>query len=125
MRARIRISELKIPEKMTPPMPEENTALFSIGQIIQHRLFEYRGVIIDIDPSFHGSDTWYQSNARSKPPKDCPWYHVLVDQAGIQTYVAERNLEPDQEGGPIKHPDVARYFDGLGGNGYVLRRQQN
>jgi len=106
-------------------MPVENTALFSIGQLIHHRLFEYRGVIIDIDPGFHGSDAWYQSNAHSKPSKERPWYHVLVDQAGIQTYVAERNLEPDQEGGPINHPDVAAHFDGLSEEGYVLRRPQN
>ncbi len=103
----------------------ENTAQFSVGQLIQHRLFEYRGVIIDVDPSFHGSDSWYQSNARSKPPKERPWYHVLVDGGEMRTYVAERNLEPDGEGGPINHPDVAEHFEGLGENGYILRRQQN
>ena len=103
----------------------ENTARFSVGQLIQHRLFEYRGVIVDVDPMFHGSDTWYQSHARSKPPKERPWYHVLVDGGDIRTYVAERNLEPDKDGGPINHPDVMAHFDGLDKNGYISRRQQN
>lgn len=106
-------------------MAIENSAQFSVGQIIQHRLFEYRGVIIDIDQEFHGSDGWYSTNAHSKPPKDDPWYHVLVDGGGIRTYVAERNLEPDTEGGPINHPDVSNLFEGLGEDGYVLRRQHN
>jgi len=106
-------------------MRHQNTAQYSVGQLIQHRLFEYRGVIIDVDPMFHGSDTWYQSNACSKPPKERPWYHVLVDGAEMRTYVAERNLEPDEEGGPINHPDVVAHFEGMDENGYVLRRRQN
>jgi heat shock protein HspQ len=106
-------------------MSMEFTAQFSVGQIIQHRLFEYRGVIIDVDPEFHGNDTWYQTNAYSRPPKDRPWYHVLVDGGEIRTYVAERNLEPDTEGGPINHPDIVAYFEGMDESGYVLRRQQN
>jgi len=106
-------------------MPIENTAQFSVGQLIQHRLFEYRGVIVDIDPMFHGSDTWYQSNTHSKPPKERPWYHVLVDGGELRTYVAERNLEPDETGVPINHPGVATYFEGLGEHGYIPRRQQN
>jgi heat shock protein HspQ len=106
-------------------MTIENTALFSIGQIIQHRLFEYRGVIIDIDPEFHGSESWYMTNAGSKPPKDSPWYHVLVDGGELRTYVAERNLLPDHDGGPIKHPGISRLFSGLGDDGYVPRRHHN
>ncbi len=106
-------------------MPLQNTAQFSVGQIIQHRLFEYRGVIIDIDPEFHGNDGWYTANARSNPPKDDPWYHVLVDGGELRTYVAERNLEPDREGGPIVHPDIQCLFERLEGGGYVLRRQHN
>jgi len=101
----------------------EQTAKFSVGQLIQNRLFGYRGVIIDIDPEFHGSDDWYQNVARSKPPKDRPWYHVLVDGAAQRTYVAERNLEPDEEGGPVRHDCINDYFQGLGEDGYILRNK--
>ena len=36
-----------------------NKAKFKIGQIIHHRLFDYSGVVFDIDPIFQGSDEWY------------------------------------------------------------------
>lgn len=101
----------------------EQTAKFGVGQLIHHRLFHYRGVVIDVDPEFHGSDDWYQHVAKSQPPKDRPWYHVLVDGASQRTYVAERNLEPDQEGGPIHNADLDDYFQGLGDEGYILRRK--
>ena len=84
-------------------------ARFRVGQPIHHRLFDYRGVVIDVDPSFQGSEEWYQAMARSRPPKDKPWYHVLVHDAGHRTYVAERNLEPDLSGAPIEHPELANF----------------
>jgi len=80
-----------------------STALFEIGQIVHHRLFDYRGVVLDGDPDFQGGEEWYEQMARSRPPKDQPWYHVLVDQSDNYTYVAERNLEPASDVGPIHH----------------------
>ena len=68
---------------------------FSIGQIIHHLRFDYRGVIVDVDADFHGSEEWYREMAKSKPPRDKPWYHVLVDQSNTTTYVAEQNLEEE------------------------------
>lgn len=106
-------------------MEPEASAKFSVGQLIHHRLFDYRGVVIDVDPYFHGSDDWYESVARSRPPKESPWYHVLVDGFEHRTYVAERNLEPDETGGPVEHPDVTDYFDVLGDTGYVLKHKGN
>ncbi len=85
-------------------------AKFCIGQIIHHRLFDYRGVIFDVDPVFCGTDEWYNAVAKSRPPKDQPWYHVLVDDAHKETYVAEQNLENDTSLSPIKHPLLSQYF---------------
>ena len=85
-------------------------ARFAVGQLVQHRLFGYRGVIYDVDPVFQGSDEWYEQVARSRPPKDAPWYHVLVDGSEATTYVAERNLAPDEQGGPVRHPRVEELF---------------
>ena len=68
-------------------------AKFNIGQIVHHKMFDYRGVIYDVDPVFNGTEEWYQAVAKSRPPKNEPWYHVLVDQASHETYVAEQNLE--------------------------------
>jgi heat shock protein HspQ len=100
-------------------------AKFSVGQLIHHQLFDYRGVIVDVDPGFMGSRDWYGQMAKTKPPRDRPWYHVLVDESAHQTYVAERNLEPDPTRTPIRHPDVTVHFAGLKEGRYIPRRRQN
>lgn len=100
-------------------------AKFHIGQLIHHKLFDYRGVIVDVDPVFQGSDEWYDQVARSRPPKDQPWYRVLVHQAQHETYVAERNLEPDASGDPIQHPLVEEFFAALDGDSYRPRSRHN
>ncbi|AGA34685.1 hemimethylated DNA binding protein [Thioalkalivibrio nitratireducens DSM 14787] len=84
---------------------------FSVGELVHHRKFGYRGVIVGVDPVFAGSDEWYEAVARSRPPRDQPWYHVLVDGDTHSTYVAERHLEADTSGVQIEHPDLGRYFD--------------
>ena len=101
------------------------SAKFSIGQIIHHRLFHYRGVIIDVDPDFQNSDEWYDRVALSRPPKDKPWYRVLVHNAMHETYVAERNLEPGTTNEPINHPLVDKVFDKFENGAYVARRRNN
>lgn len=93
-----------------------NTVRFSIGQIVRHRLFGYRGLIADVDATFQLTDEWYEKVARSRPPKDSPWYHVLPDGAQHMTYVAERNLEEDASLEPIHHPLVDALFE-LGDDG--------
>ena len=71
-------------------------AKFRIGQIVHHKLFDYTGVIFDIDPFFQSSDEWYEQVAQSRPPKNKPWYHVLVHTAEHTTYVAEQNLDLEE-----------------------------
>ncbi len=100
-------------------------ARFDVGQLIHHKLFDYRGVVVDVDPTFQGSDEWYQQVARSRPPKDEPWYRVLVHDAKHETYVAERNLEPDKLEGPVNHPLVDAVFDGFRDGRYLTRRPIN
>ncbi len=63
--------------------------------MIHHKLFDYYGVVLGVDSEFQLSTEWYESMARSKPPKDQPWYHVKIHGEGSLRYVAERNLEPD------------------------------
>lgn len=100
-------------------------ARFSIGQIIHHKLFDYRGVIFDVDFHFLGSDEWYEKVALSRPPKDQPWYHVLVDNADHQTYVAERNLEVSEQRAPINHPSIGEFFDKMTNGSYLLKKKNN
>ena len=97
-------------------------AKFSPGQLIHHKRFDYRGVIVDVDPVFQGTEEWYEQMARSRPPKDEPWYHVLVHGNPVETYVAERNLEADHSGQAVDHPSVQRYFTALEDGRYVRSR---
>ena len=69
------------------------------------------GRTVDVDATFQGTDEWYDQVARSRPPKDKPWYHVLVHGAEHTTYVAERHLEVDPSGQPIQHPLLEQLFD--------------
>ena len=86
---------------------------YKIGQLIHHKLFAYRGVILKVDNYFQLTDSWYDNMAKSKPPKDKPWYSVLVHNQTYTTYVAERNLGPDDSKKEIIHPMIPIYFTTL------------
>jgi heat shock protein HspQ len=96
-------------------------ARFRIGQLVHHRLFDYRGVVFDVDADFQGTEEWYAQMARSRPPRDRPWYHVLVHEAAHTTYVAEQNLEPDSSGLPIRHPALDHVFGDFVNSQYILK----
>ncbi len=110
------------PNRSGPAAMSSHRARFRVGQLIHHRMFDYRGVVVDVDATFEGSEEWYQAVARSRPPKDQPWYHVLVHEAEHMTYVAERNLEPDLTGEPVVHPGLEEFFDGMQNGLYVRDR---
>ncbi len=92
-------------------------AKFSIGQCIQHRLFDYRGVIVDVDPEFLGMDEWYEQVARSRPPKDEPWYRVLVHDSGHETQ--------DGSNEPVNHPLLHEFLYGFEHGHYQSNRYIN
>lgn len=100
-------------------------ALFSIGQVIVHKNFNYRGVIFDVDATYTGTQEWYERVAKSKPPKDKPWYHVLVDGKLMTTYVAERHLQVEANPKPITHPLTEDYFDSFEDGSYRNYRAHN
>lgn len=103
----------------------ERRAKFAVGQLVHHVLFDYRGVVIDVDPTFQGSASWYQKVARTRPPKDKPWYHLLVHDASHTTYVAERNLEADASGEAIDHPLIDQVFDRFTDGCYAASQSVN
>ncbi|HIF18487.1 MAG TPA: heat shock protein HspQ [Cycloclasticus sp.] len=96
-----------------------SNAKYSIGQLVLHKLFNYRGVIVDIDPNFQLTDEWYEAVARSRPPKNEPWYHVLVHNAIHTTYVAEQNLSSDLSGEKINNPMLKDFFTELKSGQYI------
>jgi len=97
----------------------EQTARFFVGQVVHHEKFDYRGVIYDVDATFQGTDEWYDEVARSRPPKDQPWYHVLVDHGDHTTYVAERHLTAARDAGPIAHPLIGEVLGAFADDRYV------
>ena len=103
----------------------EPKAKFAVGQLVRHKLFDYRGVVFDADPVFNATEAWYEHVARTRPPKDQPWYHVLVDGHTHTTYVAERNLEADSSGAPIVHPALEDLFAEFSDGRYVVARTVN
>ncbi|MBF0368301.1 MAG: heat shock protein HspQ [Magnetococcales bacterium] len=100
---------------------QDQDAKFFVGQIVYHHLFDYRGVVVDVDASFQGTEQWYDEVARSHPPKDQPWYQVLVDKSTNQTYVAERNLVSDRTRDPIDHPKLGLFFNRYQGGVYLSK----
>ena len=98
---------------------------FAVGDLIHHRLFDYRGVIVDVDPTFQATEEWYKAVARSRPAKDKPWYHVLVHDASHTTYVAEQNLEPDVSKDPIAHPMIEQFFSRFENGKYIYDYRAN
>lgn len=101
------------------------TAKHSIGELVHHKLFGYRGVVVDIDPCFQLTDEWYDAVARSRPPKSEPWYHVLVHQSTHSTYVAEQNLDADSSIEKIDHPMVDLFFCELRHGRYINNEKVN
>ena len=91
-------------------------AKFTIGQVVRHRVFPFRGVIFDVDPTFSNSEEWYQAIPEEvRPSKDQPFYHLLAENAESYyvAYVSEQNLLEDATGEPIGHPQVGELFGEL------------
>ena len=93
-------------------------ARFACGDLVRHRRYGYRGVVVDLDASCRAPDGWYLSNS-SQPDRAQPWYHVLVHGSHQTTYAAEENLAAEPEPAEVAHPLVAVFFDGYAGGRYV------
>ena len=95
---------------------DRKQAKFTIGQVVKHRVFPFRGVIFDVDPVFSNSEEWYESiPAEVRPAKDQPFYHLLAENAESYyvAYVSEQNLLPDMSGVPVGHPQISQLFKEL------------
>ena len=96
---------------------------FSIGQVVRHRVYEFRGVIVDVDPEFSNTEEWWQSIPEEvRPRRNQPFYHLLAENESnaYEAYVSEQNLLIDDSGEPVNHPQVAEVFGEFLGNSYAL-----
>jgi len=99
-------------------------AKFAIGQVVKHRIFEFRGVIYDVDPVFANTEEWWEAiPADVRPTKDQPFYHLLAenDQSTYVAYVSEQNLLADETGEPVGHPQAGLIFENFEPGRYQLR----
>ena len=88
-------------------------AKFTVGQVVRHRIYSFRGVIFDIDPIFNNTEEWWLAiPADRRPKKEQPFYHLLAENADTEyvAYVSEQNLLPDASGMPLRHPQIEDMF---------------
>lgn len=100
------------------PEPAGERPLFEPGQLVQHRRYGYRGVVVARDDCCQAGDAWYHKN-QTQPDRDQPWYHVLVDGSSSCTYAASENLLADASGLPIAHPLLPHFFSEFADGRYV------
>ena len=91
---------------------------FEPGQLVRHRRYGYRGVVVSRDESCQADDAWYFGN-QTQPERGQAWYHVLVDGSTACTYAASQNLVADDSDEPIQHPLVARFFSDFRDGVYI------
>jgi len=109
----------------TIDVPRHANARFGIGEVVRHKMFDFRGVIFDIDPVFANSEEWYESiPAHIRPDREQPYYHLLAesDDSSYVAYVSQQNLLHDAGGGPVEHPNVTELFEQFANGGYKMRR---
>lgn len=103
-----------------------NKAKFSIGDLVRHRVFPFRGVIFDVDPEFANSEEWYESIPDEiRPRKDQPFYHLFAenDETEYIAYVSEQNLLNDENREPVRHPQVGEVFERTEDGNYRTRER--
>ncbi len=105
-------------------MHEPRHARFQIGDVVRHRLFPFRGVVFDLDPTFNNTEEWWLSIPEDvRPRKDQPYYHLLAENEATHyvAYVSEQNLLLDHTGDPVGHPQVSELFSGFEDGRYQPR----
>jgi heat shock protein HspQ len=108
---------------LAPPVAH---ARFAIGDVVRHRLFDFRGVIFDVDPVFANSAEWYEAIPEEiRPDKDQPFYHLLAEngESSYVAYVSQQNLLADDSDEPVDHPAIAGLFDAYADGRYRLKPQ--
>src|SRR4051812_47950945 len=114
------------PFKRSPAMTPKidiPLARFAIGDVVRHKIFDFRGIVFDVDPEFANSEEWYEAIPEAlRPSKDQPFYHLLAENAesSYVAYVSQQNLLPDESAEPVDPPAIPTMFQREDGR-YRLR----
>ena len=121
-----RMSDSNPKTKKSNKIKVHKEPLFNIGDIVKHRIYPFRGVIVDVDPEFSNTEEWYQSiPAEIRPSRNQPYYHLMAEntETFYTAYVSQQNLVDDGENGPLEHPDLDEIFSGMEKGKYHLRNE--
>eukprot|EP00730_Choanoeca_flexa_P010121 TRINITY_DN1555_c0_g1_i1.p1 TRINITY_DN1555_c0_g1~~TRINITY_DN1555_c0_g1_i1.p1 ORF type:complete len:228 (+),score=39.04 TRINITY_DN1555_c0_g1_i1:79-762(+) len=98
------------------PRRDRTGIQFRVGQVVQHKRYGYRGVIVGWDTQPRAPDRWFKQMGVGADMQQDPFYSVLVDTRDRdeqQTYVWQGNLKvvkSTAEADRIQHPEVTSYF---------------
>ncbi|KAI8740953.1 F-box only protein 21 [Biomphalaria glabrata] len=106
--------------------PRPSEVKYKVGQVVKHKIWGYRGVIIGWDPIAKAPEDWLNQMhpADKRHWRKMPNYSLLVDVRDRpepqMTYVPQENIEllTDTE---IQHPNLQNYFDSFDGVKYIMR----
>jgi|SRR5271167_4782208 len=93
---------------------KKSVAKFAIGQVIRHRVYEFRGVVFDVDPEFSDSTATCETVlVEGRLGKDQPFYYLLAenDRNPYVAYVSEQSMILDTSDEPISHPQIDDLFE--------------
>ena len=119
-------SDAQINEELVAGIKIYKDPLFNIGDIVKHRIYPFRGVIVDVDPEFSNTEEWYQSiPAEIRPSRKQPYYHLMAEntETFYTAYVSQQNLVDDGKNGPLEHPDLDEIFNGMDKGKYLLKNE--
>ena len=109
---------------MTAVDPSIPLARFAIGEVVRHRMLDFRGVIFDVDPEFSNSEEWYEAIPEEiRPSRDQPFYHLMAENSDSSyiAYVSQQNLVADDSEEPVDHPAIGSMFEGFDDGRYTLK----
>lgn len=109
-------------EEVSGPAVSAIKEKFRPGDLVRHKRYKYRGVVVKIDPCCQADENWYLSN-HTQPDKGQPWYHVLVHNSTSATYPAESSLEKDYSDEPINNPLIGMFFRSFRNGRYVRNKR--
>ncbi|XP_014681547.1 PREDICTED: F-box only protein 21-like [Priapulus caudatus] len=110
----------------TPRSPRSSKVKFRVGQVIKHKIWGYRGVIIGWDEDAKAPEWWVNQNHPDDKPdwRTQPNYSVIVDTRDRptpqSTYIPQENIEVLKQT-KIIHPVLDDYFENYDGTQYLIR----
>nr|XP_039272131.1 uncharacterized protein LOC120346453 [Styela clava] len=112
-------------KSITVRSPRPKALKYRVGQVIKHKKYGYRGVIVGWDETCKAPKTWILTMHGNNPAiVKTPHYSILVDKRDRQeiqtTYVAQENIDivTNIE---VQHPSIWDYFDFYDGAQYHMR----